>query len=278
MARMSRTWWGQIFLDVLEECMDEGRLRRGRAYSGPNRLLRFEITGTGVQAVVRGNINPYFGVRKEPRYKVSVRLKRFTPADWNRIVDAIGENAACLSQLLMDEMPRSIDEVCVGTGKSLLPHDAGELVSTCSCPDWASPCKHVAGVYYKLASLLDRDPMLLFQLRGMNLKALQKRLSRSPLARALADHRSGGDVIMEYHSHRFTQPTSRTAGKISLKSFWKGSAPLPRVDAVSGSPPTPAVLVKRGGDYPGFWHIDRSFIETMEEVSIRIVDRNKASL
>ncbi len=192
MVRKSRTWWGEVFLDVLEGCMDEGRLRRGRSYSGPNRLLEFEIAGSKVRAVMRGNINPYFGVYKEPRYKVSVE-----------------------------------------TGKSLLPHDSGELISTCSCPDRASPCKHVAGVYYKIASLLDRDLMLLFQLRGMSFDSLQKRLSQSPLARALTEQRTEDDIIIEHHSHRFSQPAHRTANELDPASFWKGSAPLPHVAVVS---------------------------------------------
>ena len=61
MARLGRTWWGQRFIGALEALMDEGRLRRGRSYSGPSRLLEFAIEGNDIRARVRGNINPYFG-------------------------------------------------------------------------------------------------------------------------------------------------------------------------------------------------------------------------
>jgi len=277
MARMTRTWWGEAFLDVLEQCMDPGRLWRGRAYSGPNRLLKFSIKGTRVSAVMRGNINPHFGVYKEPRYSVSVQLTSLSDSNWQKITKAITGNAACLSQLLMDEMPAAIDELCRESGTGLLPRSRTELQTQCSCPDWASPCKHVAGVYYKIASLLDRDPMLLFQLRGMTLHQLQSKLAKSPLGQALIDQCKDGPITPESHDHHYTQPRLRSASDVSCKSFWLGNAPLPKIDAAP-EPPTPAVLIKRGGDHPPFWHLDKSFVAVMEDVCTRVVEKNKHSL
>jgi uncharacterized Zn finger protein len=94
MAKITRTWWGESFLEVLEISMDSGRLSRGRAYAGSNRLLKFEIKNQNITATQRGNINHYFGVYKEPRYKVKVQLKAFTAAKWNKIIDDISHNAA----------------------------------------------------------------------------------------------------------------------------------------------------------------------------------------
>ena len=93
MARMSRTWWGQRFLQALESCTDEGRLQRGRSYSGPNRLLEFDIHadkqgGITVQSTVRGNKNPYFGVYKEPRYQVNIQLRSIPAKEWGQCVRA----------------------------------------------------------------------------------------------------------------------------------------------------------------------------------------------
>ncbi len=75
MVKMARTWWGEKFLEVLSVSMDIGRLKRGRPYAGPRRILDFEIRQATVKAKIRGNVNPYFGVYKEPRYDVTVRLK-----------------------------------------------------------------------------------------------------------------------------------------------------------------------------------------------------------
>jgi len=278
MAITTRTWWGESFLEVLEISMDSGRLSRGRAYAGPNRLLEFSIINRNITAVQRGNVNHYFGVYKEPRYKVSVQLKAFTAAKWNKIIDDVSHNAAHLSQLLMHEMPATIEDTFAKQGLHLLPQESSDLISQCSCPDYASPCKHVAGVYYKVASLLDRDPFLLFQLRGMDVDKLQQKLAESPLGKALIDQWGDTEQAVEYHAHRYPAPQSKPLPSNNLKSFWQGKAALPLIENFTGEPATPAVLIKKGGDYPAFWQRDNSFIELMEIIYPRIVDKNKISL
>ncbi|MEB4591357.1 SWIM zinc finger family protein [Candidatus Thiothrix sp. Deng01] len=277
MAKMTRTWWGEKFLNVLAISMDSGRLGRGRAYSGPNRLLSFAIDGPLAKATVRGNVNPYFGVTKEPRYQVEVKLKPLSPKDWGKLIEAISQNAACLSQLLLNEMPAAIESVFARQNLHLLPQRSSDLISTCSCPDYASPCKHVAGVYYKLASLLDRDPMLLFQLRGMDPVRLQEKLADSPLGKALLEQRGETGQALEYHAHRYPEPQQQPLAVTSLKAFWQGQTALPLVEA-SGKAATPAVLVKKGGDYPAFWQRDNSFIGAMEALYTSVTDKNKAVL
>ena len=75
MAKLTRTWWGERFLHALQESMDDGRLSRGRSYSSPTRLLRFDIKDRHVTAHLKGNKNPYFGVYKTPYYDASIQLK-----------------------------------------------------------------------------------------------------------------------------------------------------------------------------------------------------------
>ncbi|HEX6568135.1 MAG TPA: FaeA/PapI family transcriptional regulator, partial [Acidimicrobiales bacterium] len=67
-------------------------------------------------------------------------------------------------------------------GLSLFPQ-AGDLATTCSCPDHANPCKHVAAVHYVLAQTFDGDPFLLPALRGRG---------RDGLLAALRSVRRGG--------------------------------------------------------------------------------------
>ncbi len=278
MAKITRTWWGETFLNVLQMSMDSGRLGRGRAYAGPNRLLEFAIKGPVIKATIRGNINHYFGVYKEPRYKIDVQLTQFSAKDWDAMIEAITHNAACLSQLLMNEMPTSIENLFAKQNLHLLPQERKDLISQCSCPDYAEPCKHVAGVYYKVASLLDRDPLLLFQLRGMDAKKLQKKLAISPLGKALIDQWGDNKQTIEYHPHRYPEPQRHPAQLTSLKAFWQGESALPLVTSSTGTAATSAVLIKKGGDFPAFWQNDHSFIEVMEIIYPRIVDKNKASL
>jgi uncharacterized Zn finger protein len=258
--------------------MDSGRLGRGRAYAGPNRLLEFAIKGPVIKATIRGNINHYFGVYKEPRYKIEVQLKQFSAKDWDAMIEAITHNAACLSQLLMNEMPTSIENVFAKQNLHFLPQERTDLISQCSCPDYADPCKHVAGVYYKVASLLDRDPLLLFQLRGMDAAKLQKKLAASPLGKALIDQWGDDKQTIEYHPHRYPEPQRQPAQSPNLKAFWQGESALPLVASFTGTAATSAVLIKKGGDYPAFWHNDQSFIEVMEAIYPRIVDNTTGAL
>ncbi|WP_044411671.1 SWIM zinc finger family protein [Thiomicrospira microaerophila] len=281
MAKITRTWWGERFLTVLEDSMDEGRLKRGRAYAGPHRLLSFDIAGSKVSATVLGNANPYFGVYEAPKYKTQVQLAPFSDKQWASLIDAISENAACLSQLMLGEMPNQIEAIFAKQSLQLLPKKPSDLISQCSCPDYASPCKHVAGVYYKMASLLDRNPLLLFQLRGMDVEKLQAKLAQSPLGQALLDQMTDQKVPVVYQTHRYSAPISRSTPVCSsfemgdLKDFWQGAHPLPVMD-MPVQTQAASVLIKKAGDYPAFWSRDNSFISAMEEAYELIVKKNKA--
>jgi len=272
-----RTWWGEKFLDVLEQCMDIGRLRRGRAYSGASRLLEFSIKGHKVKAKIRGNINHYFGVFEEPRYNVSVSLQQFSDRDWEKITFDMTHNAAILSQLLLNEMPSGIERIFSSRDLRLLPSKSSDINSRCSCPDHASPCKHVAGVYYKLASMLDRDPFLAFQLRGMQFDRLRQALAESGLGDALINQMETHDHKMEFHSNRYPSPSRNIEKHADLQSFWRG-AELPELDNAQNEPVTPAILIRKGGDYPEFWRHDKPLIEGMEPVYERIVKSNRNSI
>ncbi|MCY4226914.1 MAG: SWIM zinc finger family protein [Gammaproteobacteria bacterium] len=272
-----RTWWGEKFLDVLEQCMDIGRLRRGRAYSGASRLLEFSIKGHEVKASVRGNINPYFGVYEEPRYSVSVSLQQFSSRDWEKIIFDMTHNAAILSQLLLNEMPSNIERMFSSRGLRLLPSKPSDINSKCSCPDHASPCKHVAGVYYKLASMLDRDPFLAFQLRGMQFDRLRQTLAESDLGHALISQMEAHDHKLEFHSSRYPSPSRNFEKHPDLQSFWRG-AELPEFDDAQNEPVTSAILIKKGGDYPEFWNHNKPLTEMMEPIYERIVKFSRNSI
>jgi uncharacterized Zn finger protein len=59
-------------------------------------------------------------------------------------------------------------------GKGLFPSPK-EIKFDCSCPDWASMCKHVAAVFYGVGARLDQQPELLFTLRKVDAKELVAR-------------------------------------------------------------------------------------------------------
>src|SRR5688500_693376 len=160
MVQFSRTWWGQRFIEALERFTDAGRLGRGRSYARNGRIVDNSLANGAVRAKVRGSINPYFGVYEEPIYTTTIKITQISRANWTRVIQRIAARADFVAKLLQQEMPDRIEEVFAAEDLHLLPHNQRDFVTTCSCPDYENPCKHIAGVYYLLATALDRDPFL----------------------------------------------------------------------------------------------------------------------
>ncbi len=277
MAKITRTWWGESFLLALENSLDSGRLSRGRAYSSPGRLVKFTIKNTTIKAHIKGNKNPYFGVYETPCYDTKIQLTQIPKEKWQAIVEDISNNAALLSRLLMHEMPDTIEAVFDNQQVSLLPESGSDLVTSCSCPDWSNPCKHIAGSYYKVASLLDRDPFLLFQLRGMDKTSLHQALAQSPLGKALLDQwNSSNKNKPNLSAHAYTQPLLQKQKVPGWQEFWQTSQPLPEITQTAGK--ITAALIKKGGDYPAFWERDNSFVEAMESFYTSVAKKNQKLL
>jgi uncharacterized Zn finger protein len=161
MAKYAKTWWGQRFMEALEEFTDSGRLQRGRSYSTDNRIKQWVFKEGRVEAKLRGNVNPYFGVYKEPTYNVSVQMTPLTAAQWQKIIKKLTQRASIIARLLLNEIPENIETVFADAGVHLLPKNYKDFKVSCDCPDYAVPCKHIAGVCYCLSVKLDQDPFLL---------------------------------------------------------------------------------------------------------------------
>jgi uncharacterized Zn finger protein len=271
MATMTRTWWGERFLEAVERFTDPGRLSRGRSYATNGRILEWRIEPGEVVATVRGSVNPYFGVYKEPRYRTVIRLGAIDPARWRSIVGRLGERASLVTPLLMGEMPEAIEAAFEQAGAHLLPHPKARPETSCSCPDYANPCKHVAGLYYVLAKALDRDPFLMFELRGLKREALRAELMQTPLGAALAADLEREAAPLAPDPGLFPAvPAEPAPATVDPRAFWQGAGQLGRELPAIGPPAVPALTIKREGDYPPFWTKEGSFIEAMEDLYGRV--------
>jgi uncharacterized Zn finger protein len=276
MAQFSHTWWGKRFITALEQFTDPNRLRRGLSYANGSRIIDYTLTNGTVKASVRGSINPYFGVYKEPIYKTTITIKAITATDWTKVIQQIASRADLVTKLLMNEMPDTIEDAFSGLDLHLLPHSQHDFKTTCSCPDYANPCKHIAGVYYLLASALDHDPFVMFELRGLSRNDLHTELARSPLGQILASALVPHDIPVEPVESYYTRPTSEQATDVTNhKEFWTGAKRLPPLLNTTSQANVPALLIKKQGDYPPFWYKDVSFISTMEELYNRIRTKSK---
>jgi uncharacterized Zn finger protein len=279
MAEFSRTWWGQRFISALEKLSDSGRLSRGRSYARNGKVLNFEIKDGLITAQVRGSVNPYFGVYKEPLYLTTIEFKSISAANWSAAIAYVASKASLISRLMLNEMPDTIENAFVKLDLNLLPRNKTDFKTSCSCPDWGDPCKHIAGVYYLIAAQLDQDPFLLFELKGLSRDALQKELAKSPLGQALSTELANVNNSPTPDDSYYTTPTLQPAESIAdLRDFWLGAKRLPQTIEEASTASVPAILVKKQGDFPAFWSKDSSFIDVMEEFYLRVRTKNSSTL
>jgi uncharacterized Zn finger protein len=160
MNKAGTTWWGQRWIDALETVLGGhgGRLSRGRSYARAGRTHDLSVKNGKVGAKVTGS--------RDAPYDVEIRLSQLSDLQWDSAIAQMAAKAQFAAELLAGEMPREIDAAFRAAGSSLFPQQRAELVTECSCPDWGDPCKHVAATHYVLGEALDRDPFLLFELRG----------------------------------------------------------------------------------------------------------------
>lgn len=232
-----------------------------------------------VEAKVRGNINPYFGVYQEPTYKVSVQMVHLTETQWQTIIGQLTQRASFVAQLLLNEIPENIETVFANAGVHLLPDSYKDFKVACDCPDYAVPCKHIAGICFRLAQQFDQDPFLLFEMRGLTPTNLFAALANPPLGKVLSDAQNGEEAGLSPVDSFYTRPLPATIPETtSQKAFWHGQQPLPKTIEPSQAALIPATLVKKGGDYPGFWQKQSSFIGVMEEFYLRMRKNIKKEL
>ena len=166
---IGETWWSRRFIAILESFGFGSRLDRGRNYARRGQVLDLEVRPGLVEARVQGS-------RVRP-YRVQLGVETLDEGDWERAEGAMAAKAVFAARLLAGEMPLDIEEAFADCRLSLFPTSAGQLASSCTCPDMVKPCKHVAAVFYLLAEAFDRDPFLVFTWRGRTREELLERLA-----------------------------------------------------------------------------------------------------
>jgi uncharacterized Zn finger protein len=275
MAKFSRTWWGDRFIQALEAFTDDNRLKRGRSYASGGKVKSFEIDLNKITAKVRGSVNPYFGVYKEPTYNIEIQITPIAKTHCHEAIQKLSSKASIISRLLLNEVPENIEDTFSHLGLHLLPHSSKDFKTKCDCPDYANPCKHIAGVYYLVASQLDNNPWLLFELRGLSKAELQAKLADSPLEKALLSELNTKEIPLELSNSLYTKLEKQSLNQMpNAREFWLGTKRLPQTIEVATPGSICAILIKKQGDFPDFWHNDASFIETMEELYQRVKTKN----
>jgi uncharacterized Zn finger protein len=230
---IGESWWSKRFIDVLASLTDPGRLGRGRSYARSGQVMDLRIAPGEVTAAVQGS-------RPLP-YEVSIRVPRFAEAEWARAEEAMSAQALLLATLLAGEMPGDIEEAFTAAGLSLFPATSEELDTSCTCPDWANPCKHTAAVLYILAEAFDRDPFLILAWRGRAKEQLLADLRARRTRTAPPTDAGGEDASSE--TELAPLPADPTG-------FWSASAELEGLRFLPRAPERPDALLAQLGTPP----------------------------
>jgi uncharacterized Zn finger protein len=177
---IARTFWGKAWCDNLERYSDyANRLPRGRSYVRNGSVLDLQLAPAQISAVVVGS----------RVYHVDISVAAVARPRWTAICHDCAGAIDSLVELLQGRLSRTVMERICRPATGLFPQPA-EISFTCTCPDWASMCKHVAAVLYGVGARLDERPELLFLLRKVDQADLIASAgAAAPLAKAAPPNR-----------------------------------------------------------------------------------------
>jgi uncharacterized Zn finger protein len=181
---IARTWWGQGWVKNLERYADyENRLPRGRSYLRNGSILDLKIEKNRVTALVSGS-------RSTP-YKIDIAIASPGNALKDDLMTKSRSALDSMQALLSGEFPEDLKEEFFKKERGLFPSPK-EIQLDCSCPDWATMCKHVAAALYGVAVRLDEKPELFFLLRGIDITTFVAEVAKEETAKLLekADQKS----------------------------------------------------------------------------------------
>jgi uncharacterized Zn finger protein len=156
--KIAKSFWGEAWCTHLEAYSDfSNRLPRGRTYVRNGSVCHLAVAKGRIDAKVSGS----------ELYSVKVSIKTLPGKKWHAIKGRCSGQIGSLLELLQGKLSDHVMQIVTDRGDGLFPSPQ-EISFECSCPDWASMCKHVAAVLYGVGARLDTKPELLFTLRGVD--------------------------------------------------------------------------------------------------------------
>lgn len=158
--KIATTWWGRSWNMNLERYADyTNRIGRGRSYVRNGMVLDLQIESGNVTALVQGT--------DSRSYEIVIKIARIAHDVWGKVKSACHGKIESLAELLEGKFPEALENIFMEKGRGLFPSPQ-EIKFSCSCPDRAHMCKHVAAVLYGIGARLDHDPLMFFKLRNVS--------------------------------------------------------------------------------------------------------------
>ncbi len=257
------SWWAKRWISVLESFDLGARLGRGRSYARSGQVLSITIEKGMITAQVQGS-------RPSP-YKVTIKLTVLPKAEWQKLAAVLAQQAIFTAKLLAGEMPQDIETAFRKAELSLFPAKQKDLETDCSCPDWSNPCKHIAAVYYLLGEEFDRDPFVLFKLRGMERQDFIPLLVRGEGQEQKAGKKG---KVAACQVSAPAPPLPPEPLSTDTAAFWGRGPVSEEMWGAVRTPTTPAAVVKRLGNFP-FWRGEEKFLSAIEPLYVNASARGE---
>ena len=156
--KITKTFWGDAWCENLETYSDfENRMPRGRTYIRNGSVVHLEIDKGVIKSYVAGS----------DTYEIVVKIDPLSPERWKAVKKKCSGEISSVVELLQGKLSKHVLGIVTDKKEGLFPSPK-EIKLNCSCPDWATMCKHVAATLYGVGVLLDRSPELFFKLRGVD--------------------------------------------------------------------------------------------------------------
>jgi uncharacterized Zn finger protein len=155
---LAKTFWGKAWCSHLESFSDyENRLPRGRSYVRNGSVIHLSVEMGKIEALVQGT----------SLYRVQIEIKSVDDKKWRNIMENCSGQIDSVIELLQGKLSSGVMKTISDKENGLFPLPK-EISLNCSCPDWATMCKHVAATLYGVGARLDNEPELLFKLRKVD--------------------------------------------------------------------------------------------------------------
>jgi len=247
----ARAWWSRRWTSMLEAFRMGARFGRGRQYAVNGQTSDLSLAPGRVTATVQG-------AAAQP-YRCEIHFARVDAAAKARIIATLRQRPMLLARLLTGDLPHETEGLFKAEACPLFPERENDLKSSCSCPDWANPCKHLAAVYCLLGETIAQNPLALLAIRGVT----RDDLLECPISNT--EYPIPQWNAFQGHSAEMPPPLTR-------EDFY--GKPLPPLTNFGAAPKTDvaAPLVRRLGPLP-FWRGQERFADTLEHLAHRALAR-----
>ncbi len=185
---IAASWWGKAWNANLESYADyANRIGRGRSYVRNHAVLDLQILPGKVEALVQGS--------GSAPYRIGVAIDALDKKRWKNLTDLCNHRIGSIEELIDGKFPRELEQVFTDKSYGLFPAPK-EIHFSCSCPDYAYMCKHVAAVLYGIGARLDQSPLLFFTLRNVDVQDLIRRSIESRMESMLKNAGKKTDRVL----------------------------------------------------------------------------------